>query len=162
MAFAFLFHQLNYPHAPHPHHRRQLRHRLHRRTRLLALARTGAHILLACRDRAKGEAALTRLRTEIPNASAEFLKLDLASLTSIRTLPESILDQPLDTLIHNAGVFAPPHRRTTQDGFELQFGTNVLGPFALTAQLLPALKLAPCRPHHHRGLHRPQARPHCL
>ncbi len=110
----------------------------------LELARSGAHVLLACRDRAKGEAALARLRAEIPNASAEVVLLDLASLDSVRQVAATELARglPLDLLINNAGVMAPKQRLETKDGFELQFGTNVLGHFALTAQLLPALERA--------------------
>ena len=107
----------------------------------LELARKGAHVLLACRDRAKGEAALARLRAEVPSAAAEVVLLDLASLASVRACAEAELAQsvPLDLLIDNAGVMAPKRRLETADGFELQFGTNVLGHFALIALLLPAL-----------------------
>jgi NAD(P)-dependent dehydrogenase (short-subunit alcohol dehydrogenase family) len=110
----------------------------------LELARKGAYVLLACRDRARGEAALARLRAEVPSAGAEVVLLDLASLASVRTFAEAQLELgiPLDLLIDNAGVMAPKMRQETADGFEVQFGTNVLGHFALTALLLPALKLA--------------------
>jgi NAD(P)-dependent dehydrogenase (short-subunit alcohol dehydrogenase family) len=110
----------------------------------LELARSGAHVLLACRDRAKGEAALARLRAEVSNASAEVLLLDLASLDSVREVAaaEVASGLPLDLLINNAGVMAPKKRQETADGFELQFGTNVLGHFVLTALLLPALERA--------------------
>jgi NAD(P)-dependent dehydrogenase (short-subunit alcohol dehydrogenase family) len=110
----------------------------------LELARSGAHVLLACRDRAKGEAALGRLRAETVDASAELVLLDLASLDSVRAVAatESEHGLPLDLLINNAGVMAPKRRMQTADGFELQFGTNVLGHFALTALLLPALERA--------------------
>jgi NAD(P)-dependent dehydrogenase (short-subunit alcohol dehydrogenase family) len=108
---------------------------------VLELARRGAHVLLACRDRAKGEAALERLRAETVDSSAEVVVLDLASLASVRAVAEAELARglPLDLLINNAGVMAPRQRRETADGFELQFGTNVLGHFALTALLMPAL-----------------------
>lgn len=107
----------------------------------LELARKGAHVLLACRDRARGDAALTRLRAEAPNASAEVVPLDLASLASVREFAADELRRgvPLDLLINNAGVMAPKKRLETKDGFELQFGTNVLGHFALTALLFPTL-----------------------
>ncbi|MGD0798856.1 MAG: oxidoreductase [Acidobacteriaceae bacterium] len=110
----------------------------------LELARAGAHVLLACRDRAKGLAALARLRAETVDASAELVLLDLASLASVRQVAaaEAARGLPLDLLINNAGVMAPKRRQQTADGFELQFGTNVLGHFALTALLLPALELA--------------------
>jgi NAD(P)-dependent dehydrogenase (short-subunit alcohol dehydrogenase family) len=105
------------------------------------LARKGAHLLLASRDRAKGEAALARLRAEVPDANAELVQLDLASIASVREVAaaEEARGLPLDLLINNAGVMAPKTRQQTKDGFELQFGTNVLGHFALTALLLPAL-----------------------
>jgi NAD(P)-dependent dehydrogenase (short-subunit alcohol dehydrogenase family) len=107
----------------------------------LELARRGAHVLLACRDRAKGEAALERLRAETVDSSAEVVVLDLASLASVRAIAEAELARglALDLLINNAGVMAPKQRRETADGFELQFGTNVLGHFVLTSLLLPAL-----------------------
>ena len=110
----------------------------------LELARKGAHVLLACRDKTKGDAALARIRAEVPKASAEVVPLDLASLTSVRACAaaELALGVPLDLLINNAGVYAPKTRQQTADGFELQFGTNVLGHFALTGLLLPALKRA--------------------
>lgn len=110
----------------------------------LELARRGANVVLACRDRAKGEVALAALRKEIPSADAELAQLDLALLASVRDFAASELNRqrPLDLLINNAGVMAPPKRLETADGFELQFGTNVLGHFALTGLLLPALEQA--------------------
>jgi len=110
----------------------------------LPLARKGAHIILACRNRRRGEAALTRLVTDAPGSSIELAILDLASLSSVRTFAARELDQrrPLHLLINNAGVMAPPKRLQTADGFEMQFGTNVLGHFALTGLLLPALQQA--------------------
>lgn len=110
----------------------------------LMLARKGAHVILACRDRAKGEAALASLRTEAPGGEIELAHLDLASLASVREFAtrEPAHSRPLHLLINNAGVMAPPRRMETADGFELQFGTNVLGHFALTGLLLPALQQA--------------------
>lgn len=115
----------------------------------LALARSGAVVVLACRDKARGEASLARLRQEATGsdsaaAHAEVIVLDLASLASVRGVADELLSRhvALDGLINNAGVFAPPRRRETADGFELQFGTNVLGHFALTCRLLPALEMA--------------------
>jgi NAD(P)-dependent dehydrogenase (short-subunit alcohol dehydrogenase family) len=107
----------------------------------LELARKGAHVLLGCRDKGKGDAALARLFAEVPGAEAEVVLLDLASLTSVRAFALAELGRgvPLDLLINNAGVMAPKRRTETVDGFELQFGTNVLGHFALTALLMPAL-----------------------
>ena len=105
------------------------------------LARRGAHVLLGVRDVAKGTAALERLQQEVPNASAEVAKLDMASLASIRAFAEQFLARgiALDILINNAGVMALPKRELTVDGFERQFGTNHLGHFALTGLLMPAL-----------------------
>jgi NAD(P)-dependent dehydrogenase (short-subunit alcohol dehydrogenase family) len=107
----------------------------------LELARKGAHVLLACRDKARGDVALVRLRIEVPTASAEVVLLDLASLESVCAFgaAELALGEPLDLLINNAGVMAPKRRLQTKDGFEIQFGTNVIGHFVLTAVLLPAL-----------------------
>jgi NAD(P)-dependent dehydrogenase (short-subunit alcohol dehydrogenase family) len=107
----------------------------------LELARKGAHVLLACRNKQRGDAALARLRAAVRNASAEVVPLDLASLESVCAFgaAELSLGKPLDLLINNAGVMAPKQRQQTVDGFEVQFGTNVLGHFVLTAVLLPAL-----------------------
>ena len=107
----------------------------------LELARKGAHVLLACRDKAKGDRALERLRAEVRAASAQVVLLDLASLETVCAfgVAELALGEPLDLLINNAGVMAPKRRLQTKDGFEIQFGTNVLGHFVLTALLLPAL-----------------------
>jgi len=111
----------------------------------LELARHGAHVLLGCRNEAKGLAALERLRREAPSASAEVVLLDVASLASIRAFASAFLGRGivLDLLINNAGVMALPKRELTEDGFERQFGTNHLGHFALTGLLLPALLAAP-------------------
>lgn len=108
------------------------------------LARKGAHVIFACRDRRKGEAALARLDAEAPGTATELAMLDLASLASVREFAARELDlgRPIDILINNAGVMAPPVRQQTADGFELQFATNVLGHFALTGLLLPALRQA--------------------
>jgi NAD(P)-dependent dehydrogenase (short-subunit alcohol dehydrogenase family) len=110
----------------------------------LMLAAKGAEVVLACRDRQRGEAALARLNAEAPGTRAELAIVDLASLASVRQFAQQELaaQHPLHILINNAGVMAPPKRLETADGFELQFGTNVLGHFALTALLMPALELA--------------------
>jgi NAD(P)-dependent dehydrogenase (short-subunit alcohol dehydrogenase family) len=116
----------------------------------LELARHGAHVLLGCRNEAKGRAALGRLQREArganaEGASAEVVELDMASLASIRAFAAAFLARGivLDLLINNAGVMALPTRELTEDGFERQFGTNHLGHFALTGLLLPALLAAP-------------------
>ncbi|WP_411142373.1 oxidoreductase [Streptomyces sp. x-80] len=109
------------------------------------LARRGARVLLACRNEARGVAALERLRTEVPTAEVEFRRLDLADLSSVRDFAAALDDfdgSRLDLLINNAGVMALPYR-TTADGFEMQFGTNHLGHFALTGLLLPKLLATP-------------------
>ena len=110
----------------------------------LELARHGADVVIASRDSARGEAAVSRIRDTIPSSRVEFSPLDLADLASVRDFAHRELarDAPLHLLINNAGVYAPPRRLQTKDGFELQFGTNVLGHFALTAHLLPALTRA--------------------
>jgi len=108
----------------------------------LKLARKGAEVILACRDRQKGEMALDRLHSEAPSTHTELAILDLASLDSVREFAAQEVgrNRPLHVLINNAGVMAPPKRLETKDGFEIQFGTNVLGHFALTGLLLPALE----------------------
>jgi NAD(P)-dependent dehydrogenase (short-subunit alcohol dehydrogenase family) len=102
------------------------------------LARAGAHVELACRDPQRGSAALTALRTELPDAELSLVTLDLADLDSVRALAAG-RDEPLDLLVNNAGVMALPGRKLTAQGFERQFGTNHLGHFALTGLLLEAL-----------------------
>lgn len=102
------------------------------------LARAGAAVIMACRNADLGLAAVERLRAEVPAAVVEYRPLNLASLSSVRRLAES-LTGPLHLLVNNAGVMAPPRYATTEDGFELQFGVNHLGHFALTGRLLPRL-----------------------
>lgn len=108
----------------------------------LALARTGANVIIAGRNRAKGAAALEQIRRRVSGATVSFRELDLASLESIEAFGQQLRDatSSLDLLINNAAVMTPPQRRVTSDGFELQFGTNYLGHFALTAELLPLLR----------------------
>jgi NAD(P)-dependent dehydrogenase (short-subunit alcohol dehydrogenase family) len=104
------------------------------------LARQGARVVLACRDEVRGREAVARLIAEVPPADIELRSLDLASLASIRAFADGVqADYPaLDLLVNNAGVMAIP-RRETADGFEMQFGTNHLGHFALTGLLLSLL-----------------------
>jgi NAD(P)-dependent dehydrogenase (short-subunit alcohol dehydrogenase family) len=99
------------------------------------LARKGADVVLACRNRAKGETALAAVRAA--GGRAELGILDLGSLASIRAFAQA-RGEPVDLLVNNAGIMAPPAGRTA-DGFELQFGTNHLGHFALTGLLLDRL-----------------------
>jgi NAD(P)-dependent dehydrogenase (short-subunit alcohol dehydrogenase family) len=98
-------------------------------------------VILTSRDPNKGAAAITAIKAAHPNANVEVVPLDLANLGSVRAFAQRILDSPdqVDILVNNAGVMAAP-RAKTADGFELQFGTNHLGHFALTGLLLPAFK----------------------
>jgi NAD(P)-dependent dehydrogenase (short-subunit alcohol dehydrogenase family) len=110
----------------------------------LALAGAGAHVVLAARDPAKTAAAELRLQASHPSASLEVVPLDLGDLSSVAAAARTVLagHEHVDLLVNNAGVMAMP-RRTTADGFEMQFGVNHLGHWALTAHLLPALLRAP-------------------
>jgi NAD(P)-dependent dehydrogenase (short-subunit alcohol dehydrogenase family) len=104
------------------------------------LARKGCRVILACRNQTKADAAKQRIENEIPGAAVEVGLMDLSSLQSIRDFAEQINHgNPVDVLINNAAVMALPVRQTTVDGFELQFGSNHLGHFALTGLLLPVL-----------------------
>jgi NAD(P)-dependent dehydrogenase (short-subunit alcohol dehydrogenase family) len=105
-----------------------------------ALARKNAPVVMGVRNLEKAEAAHAELLAEMPDARLEMRKLDLASLESVRTFAASVLadHEEIDLLVNNAGVMATPHEFTA-DGFELQFGTNHLGHFALTSLLMPAL-----------------------
>lgn len=109
-----------------------------------ALARKGARVTLACRDMKKATDAAARIQAEGISGSVQAQALDLSDLESVRAFAESFsaAQQRLDLLINNAGVMIPPKGQTKQ-GFELQFGTNHLGHFALTAHLLPLLLRAP-------------------
>jgi NAD(P)-dependent dehydrogenase (short-subunit alcohol dehydrogenase family) len=103
----------------------------------VVLAGAGAHVVLACRDVGKAAAVVAQIRAATPSASVSVVALDLASLESVRAAAGRIAaeHERVDVLINNAGVMRPP-RTTTADGFELQFGTNHLGHFALTGLLL--------------------------
>lgn len=106
------------------------------------LAAAGAEVVMAVRDGAKGERAVAEIRREVSHAKLAISQLDLSSLDSVAALGERLTadGRPIDILINNAGVMAPPQRQQTRDGFELQFGTNHLGHFALTGHLLPLLR----------------------
>lgn len=108
----------------------------------LALARAGADVTIASRNPAKGEEAVAQVRRAVPGAAVRFELLDLADLRSVADLGARLRAgrDGLDLLVNNAAVMTPPRRRETSDGFELQFGTNHLGHFALTAHLLPLLR----------------------
>lgn len=107
----------------------------------LVLAGRNAHVILAVRSVDKGEEAARAIRKQYPQAQVTVAALDLADLKSVRAFAKTFLARHdhLDILINNGGVMALP-RRKTPDGFEMQFGTNHLGHFALTGLLLPALK----------------------
>lgn len=105
------------------------------------LARRGARVVLACRSEQRGAAALDRLRSQVPEARAELRLLDLADLSSVREFARSLPYDRLDLLVNNAGLSAIPYARTA-DGFEMQFGVNHLGHFALTGLLLDRLLAA--------------------
>ena len=108
----------------------------------LALARAGASVVIAGRNPQKGAEAVAAIKKAVSGAQVRFGAIDLANLASIAGFADKLAREQdsLDLLINNAGVMTPPQRRVTSDGFELQFGTNYLGHFALTAHLLPLLK----------------------
>ena len=109
----------------------------------LVLARAGAEVILTGRDDRKGQSAIEKIGHEVSGVRIAFEPLDLASLASITDFAQRMqARQSLDLLINNAGVMALPRRQTTADGFEMQFGTNHLGHFALTARLMPLLRQA--------------------
>src|SRR4051812_106023 len=108
----------------------------------LELARHGATVTLAVRTAEKGESAANRIRDAVPDADLRVALLDLASLASVEAFARA-WEGPLGLLVNNAGVMTPPRYRSTVDGFELQFGTNHLGHFALTGRLLHALLATP-------------------
>jgi NAD(P)-dependent dehydrogenase (short-subunit alcohol dehydrogenase family) len=110
----------------------------------LALARKGAELILPARTQAKADAAVARIRAQVPSARLHPEILDLAVQASVHAFANRVMarfpGQSLDLLINNAGVMALPMREVTEDGFERQFATNYLGPFALTGLLLPSIK----------------------
>src|SRR5438128_10817369 len=108
-----------------------------------ALASRGARVLMGCRNLEKAPAALESVKNAAADAAPEVVPLDLADLDDVRACAKQLTDKldQLDVLMNNAGVMAIPHQRTKQ-GFEMQFGTNHLGHFALTGLLLPILRRA--------------------
>ena len=110
----------------------------------LELTRAGAEVIMAGRNKEKGEEAIRKINSLDPAGNIRFEKLDLADLESVKAFGGRIRAQrkSLDILINNAAVMNPPQRKMTKDGFELQMGTNYLGHFALTAQLFPLLRKA--------------------
>jgi NAD(P)-dependent dehydrogenase (short-subunit alcohol dehydrogenase family) len=111
------------------------------------LAAAGAEIILPARNPHKGEAALIAIRREHPSSAVSLRELDLSSLESVASLAATLNAEgrPIDILVNNAGVMTPPTRQATRDGFELQFGTNHLGHFALVGGLLPLLRAGHAR-----------------
>jgi NAD(P)-dependent dehydrogenase (short-subunit alcohol dehydrogenase family) len=105
------------------------------------LARKGANVVLACRNTAKGEEAAAAILQDAPSGTVDVRALDLADLSTVHTFADE-LDGPIDLLVNNAGVMGIP-RKHTKDGFEMQFGVNHLGHFALTGLLMPQLQKAP-------------------
>lgn len=111
------------------------------------LAAAGAEVIMPVRNPEKGEAAIAGIRQRTPDAKVSLRLLELSQLESVAALGESLRNegQPIHILINNAGVMTPPSRQTTANGFELQFGTNHLGHFALVAHLLPLLRAGGAR-----------------
>jgi dehydrogenase/reductase SDR family protein 13 len=108
-----------------------------------ALAAKGGRVILAARSHEKTMPVVHELRARFPNTEVEFLLIDLADLASVKSAATTVMSsgRPLDVLINNAGLAGSTGR--TKDGFQLTFGTNHLGPFALTEMLLPLLTAAP-------------------
>jgi NAD(P)-dependent dehydrogenase (short-subunit alcohol dehydrogenase family) len=108
----------------------------------LALAKAGTEVVLTGRDDRKGASVIEKISREV-TATVSYQHLDLANLASVADFAQRMRARDcLDLLICNAGVMALPRRQSTADGFEMQFGTNHLGHFALTARLLPLLRRA--------------------
>ncbi len=108
-----------------------------------ALAYKGVHVVMGCRNLHKGTEAIVKIEEKIPNASVELIELDLADLSSVRNFAAKFKrkHELLDILLNNAGIMGTPKLKTV-DGFELQFGTNFLGHFALTGLIIDRLMLA--------------------
>lgn len=110
----------------------------------LELARKGAELILPARTQAKADDAIRRILEQVPKARLHMEILDLAEQGSVHAFAKRVMErfpgQSLDLLINNAGVMALPKRELTIDGFERQFATNYLGPFALAMLLLPSIK----------------------
>jgi NAD(P)-dependent dehydrogenase (short-subunit alcohol dehydrogenase family) len=110
----------------------------------LALAHKGAELILPARTQGKADDAAARILEQVPHARLHSEILDLAVLDSVHAFAGRVKKrfpgESLDLLINNAGVMALPTREVTEDGFERQFATNYLGPFALTMLLLPSIK----------------------
>ena len=118
------------------------------------LARAGAEVLMPVRNPSKGEATADGIRAQVPGAHVSTRALELSSLDSVAELVNTLTTagRPINFLINNAGVMTPPDRQETQDGFELQWGTNHLGHFALTLGLLPLLRAGRARVTHQTSI----------
>jgi len=111
------------------------------------LAAAGAEVIMPVRNPRKGEDAVAGIRQAAPGANVSLRSLDLSSLDSVAALGDALREEglPIHILVNNAGVMRPPNRQTTADGFELQFGTNHLGHFALVGSVLPLLRAGRAR-----------------
>ena len=111
------------------------------------LAAAGAEVIMPVRNRAKGEIAVAAIERQVPEAQVSLRDLDLAALDTVAALGRTLREEgrPIHLLVNNAGVMTPPERRTTADGFELQFGANHLGHVALVGHLLPLLRAGRAR-----------------
>jgi NAD(P)-dependent dehydrogenase (short-subunit alcohol dehydrogenase family) len=118
------------------------------------LAAAGAEVVLPVRNPAKGQQAAERIRSRHRDAKVSTRSLDLSSLHSVAALVDRLTDEgrPINILVNNAGVMTPPSHQVTEDGFELQFGTNHLGHFALTGGLLPLLRQGRARVTHQTSI----------
>lgn len=111
------------------------------------LAAAGAEVVMPVRNVRKGEAAIAKIKERLPTATVSLRALDLSSLESVAALGAALRaeDRPIHLLVNNAGVMTPPRLQRTTDGFELQFGSNHLGHFALVSHLLPLLRAGHAR-----------------
>jgi NAD(P)-dependent dehydrogenase (short-subunit alcohol dehydrogenase family) len=111
------------------------------------LAQAGAELVLPVHNPAKGNAAVTRIRSAAPGAMVSLRELDLASSESVAELADKLNadGRPVDILVNNAGLMTPATRHTTADGLELQFGTNHIGHLALVGRILPLLRAGRAR-----------------
>ena len=118
------------------------------------LAHAGAEVIMPVRSPTKGEAAAQRIRDAVEGAKVSTRPLDLSSLESVAALAATLNAEgrPIDILVNNAGVMRPPQRQLTKDGFELQWGTNHLGHFALTLGMLPLLRAGRARVTHQTSI----------
>ncbi len=118
------------------------------------LARAGADVVMPVRNPVKGEAAAAQVRAQAPGAQVRVRALDLSSLDSVAELVKALTAEgrEINLLVNNAGVMTPPDRQSTKEGFELQFGTNHLGHFALTLGLLPLLRAGRARVTHQTSI----------